>query len=303
MATTTGVDADQSAHYLAQVRRLLRQREYRQAIEVIDRRLTYVVEAAAGVPVQDVRSYAYERLVRIGPNPSRRAPVNLRRGVPVSLRRPIMVDLRRLTRAELERVLGWLLAGELRAAEDALHAGEQAVAVRAAEFAARVDDRSTRVARVHARALYELAVAALNGPSPDLDDVLGQLHRAARLANRAAADPDPKDPDRKLPIAIKDLVTTVERRRSRTAQADAVTSVVRRFNRLVRHYSDRDQIVSHVQLGNARASLAQITADAERLSSQHPAESPAGQALADLRRQSARYRAHLERLGRSVRPD
>src|SRR5687767_4358138 len=102
MATTTSVDAGQSAHYLAQVRRLLRQREYRRAIEMIDRRLSYVAEATAGVPVQDVRSYAYEQLVRLGPEPSRRIPVNLRRGAPVSLRRPIAVDLRRLTRAELE---------------------------------------------------------------------------------------------------------------------------------------------------------------------------------------------------------
>jgi Tfp pilus assembly protein PilO len=58
-----------------------------------------------------------------------------------------------------------------------------------------------------------------------------------------------------------------------------------------------------VQLGNARASLAQISADVERLSRQHPVDSPAGHLLADLRQQCARYKLHLERLSRSARAD
>jgi hypothetical protein len=78
---------------------------------------------------------------------------------------------------------------------------------------------------------------------------------------------------------------------------------VRRFNGLVQHYKDRDQVVSQVQLGNARASLAQIRADVERLCRQHPPDTPAGQVLVDLRGQCARYKLHLERLGRSVRAD
>jgi hypothetical protein len=303
MANATSLDTGQAADHLAQVRRLLRQREYRRAIETIDRRLPNGAETGAGIPVEDVRTYAYERLVQQGPAPSWRVPVNLRRGIPLSLRRPILVDLRRLSRPELERVLRWLLAGELRAAEDAVRAHDYAAAVTAAELAARMDERSTRLALVHARALYELAVAALNGPSPDLDDVLGKLQRAARLATRAAADPALRDPHRKLSVAIDDVAAIVERQRDRTARADAVASVVRRFNRLVQHYSDRDQIVSQVQLGNARASLAQIRADVDRLSRQHPAESPAGQVLVDLRGQCARYKLYLERLGRSVRAD
>jgi len=308
VANATSMDTDQAADHLAQVRRLLRQREYRRAIETIDRRLLNVAgPVGAGppgvVPVEDLRTYAYERLVRHGPGPSWQVPVNLRRGMPLSLRRPIMVDLRRLSRTEQERVLRWLLAGELRAAEDAVRAGDYATAVRAAEFAARIDDRSTRIALVHARALYELAVAGLNGKSPDLDDVLGKLQRAARLATRAAADPTLRGPHQKLSVAIDEVAAIVEQRRARTARVDAVKSVVQRFNRLVEHYSGRDQIVSHVQLGNARASLAQIRADVERLSRQHAAESPAGQLLADLRERCAQYRQHLERLGRSIRAD
>ena len=75
----------------------------------------------------------------------------------------------------------------------------------------------------------------------------------------------------------------------------------RRFNRLVEHYNDKDQIVSQIQLGNARASLAQIRADVERLSREHPPDTPAGQMLVDLRGQCARYKVYLERLARTAR--
>jgi hypothetical protein len=303
MVTLVHPDADQAAGYLAQVRRLLREREYRRAVEMIDRRLAHLAGPDLAVPVEDVRTYAYERLVQHGPAPSWRVPVNLRRGTPLSLRRPIHVDLRRLDRSALERVLRWLLAGELRAAEEALRSGDHAAAVRAAEFAAHVDDRGIRIALVHGRALYELAVAALDGPSPDLDEVLGRLQRAARLAARAAVDPALRESSRKLSAAIDAAAAVVERRRSRSARVDAVNAVVHRFNRLVQHYNDRYQLISHVQLGNARASLAQIRADVERLSRQHPADSPAGRVLADLRERCTGYKQHLERVGRSVRAD
>jgi exonuclease VII small subunit len=308
MANATSTQTAPAPDHLAQVRRLLRQREYRRAIEEIDRRSRHLAGPTPPVPLErvpleDLRTYAFERLAVQGPGPSSRLPVNLRRGIPVSLRRPVLVDLRRLDHPALEGVLRWLLAGEMRAAEEALRAHDYAAAVTAAELAARIDDRSTRIAYAHARARYELAVAALNAGSTDLDDILGQLQRAARLAKRAAADPALQEPRRKLSVAIVDAVAIVERRRARTARTEAVNELVRRFNRLAQHYSDKDQIVSHIQLGNARASLAQISAEVERLSRRHPADSPAGQVLADLRGQCARYRQHLERLGRSVRAD
>lgn len=302
MANPTRMETGQSAEHLAQVRRFIRQREYRRALELIDR---WLIEPDDGspVPIEDVRTYAYEQLTRHGSSPSRRAPVNLRRGIPVSLRRPINVDLRRLSGPALERVLRWLLAGELRTAEAALRADDYAGTVTAAENAARIDDRCTRMALLHARALYEVCVAALKAQTADLDDVSGKLHRATRLALRAATDPTLRDPHKKLSVAIDDVSAIVERRRARTARADAVTAVVRRFNRLVEHYSDKDQIISHVQLGNARASLAQIRADVERLSREHPPDTPAGQVLVDLRGQCARYKTYLERVARTVRVD
>lgn len=314
MATATSMDDGQSERRLherrldeqrvEEVRRLLRQREYRRAVELIDRRLLAVPEdSSLPVSIEDLRTYAYERLVRHGPEPSRRVPVNLRRGIPVSLRRPVPVDLRRLTRPRLERILRWLLAGELRAAEDAVRAGDYPTAVRAAGYAAQIDDRSTRVAFVHARALYELATAALDTTSPDFDEVMGQLQRAARLANRVLTDPAAGDSAKQLDHAIDEAVVAVQRRQDRTARVEAVNTVVRRFNQLVQHYDVRDQIVSQIQLGNARASLAQISAEVERLSRQHPADTTAGQVLADLREKCARYKLRLERLSRSVRAD
>jgi hypothetical protein len=298
MANATSTDTGQSTEHLAQLRRLLRQREYRRAIETIDRWMPADADAGSPVSIEDVRTYAYEQLVKHGPGPTR---VNLRRGIPVSLRRPITVDLRRLSGSALERVLRWLLAGELRAAEAALRADDYADAVTAAELAARIDDRCTRMALLHARALYEVSVAALKGHNADLDEVSGKLHRATRLALRAATDPTLSDPHKKLSVALDDVTAIVERRRVRTARADAVMSVVRRFYRLVEHYNDKDQIVSQVQLGNARASLAQIRADVERLSREHPADTPAGQILVDLRGQCVRYKAYLERVSRSAR--
>jgi hypothetical protein len=298
MANPIGIDISQSAEHLVQVRRFLRQREYRRAIETIDR---WSPTDAGDVPIEDVRTYAYEQLAKHGSAPSRRAPVNLRRGMPVSLRRPITVDLRRLSGPALERVLRWLLAAELRTAEAALRADDYADAVTAAELAARIDDRCTRMALLHARALYEVCVAELKAQTADLDDVSGKLHRATRLALRASADPTLRDPHKKLSVAIDDVSAIVERRRARTARADAVASVVRRFNRLVEHYNDKDQTVSQIQLGNARASLAQIRADVERLSREHPPDTPAGQMLVDLRGQCARYKVYLERLSRTAR--
>jgi hypothetical protein len=303
MANSTGMDTGQATDHLVQVRRLLRQREYRRAIETIDRRLLNVAALAAPVAVEDLRTYAYERLVQSGPEPSRRSWVNLRRGTPVSLSRTIPVDLRRLARPTLEKVLQWLLREELRAAEEALQADDYATVVAVAELAERIDHRSTRLALVHARALYELAVAALKAETQHLDDVSGKLGRAARLVARAAADPASAGPQEKLSVAIDEVAAIVERRRTRRARVDAVNSVVQRFNRLVQHYEDRDQLVSHVQLGNARASLAQIGADVDRLIQQHPAGSPAGNVLADLRGKCAQYKQYLERLGRSLRAD
>jgi len=301
MASPTSMETGQSAEHLAQVRRFLRQREYRRAIETIDRWLAADALDDSPVPIEDVRTYAYEGLAKHGSSPTRRKPVNLRRGIPVSLRRPITVDLRRLSGSALERVMRWLLAAELRTAENALRADDYAGAVTAAEFAARIDDRCTRMALLHARALYEVCVAALKGQTADLDDVSGKLHRATRLALRASTDPTLRDPHKKLSVAIDDVSAIVERRRARTARADAVASVVRRFNRLVEHYNDKDQIVSQIQLGNARASLAQIRADVERLSREHPPDTPAGQMLVDLRGQCARYKVYLERLARTAR--
>lgn len=302
MANPTSVETGQSAEHLGHVRRFIRQREYRRALEIIDR---WLIEPEGGspVPIEDVRTYAYEQLTKHGSSPSRRNPVNLRRGIPVSLRRPIHVDLRRLSGPALERVLRWLLAGELRTAEAALRADDYTGTVTAAENAARIDDRCTRMALLHSRALYELCVAALKGQSADLDDVSAKLHRATRLALRAATDPTLRDPHKKLSVAIDDVSAIVERRRARTARADAVTAVVRRFNRLVEHYSDKDQLISFVQLGNARASLAQIRADVERLSREHPPDTPAGQVLVDLRGQCSRYKTYLERVARTVRID
>jgi hypothetical protein len=301
MATATSAQTGQTAEQLADVRRLLRQREYRRAIESIDRHLLDI--SGAPVPIEDVRTYGYELLVRRGGSPTRRAPVNLRRGRPVSLRRPVAVDLNRLTRAQLERVLRWLLSGEIRAADDALRADEYADAVTACERADRIDNRSTHVTMVHARALYELAVVALKGQAPSLDDVSQKLQKAGWLVMRVSHDPTVRDAHKKLSTAIDDVSAIVERRRARTARADAVTTVVRRFNALVQHYDDKNQLISHVQLGNARASLAQIRADVDRLLQQHSPDSPAGQILVDLRGQCVRYREHLERVGRRIRAD
>jgi hypothetical protein len=284
---------------LTQVRRLLRQREFRRALETLDR---HIYDTDGTVSVADVRTYAYERLRREGGSPSRRTPVNLRRGMPVSLRRPIPVDLNRLDRAARERVLRWLLAGELRAAEEALRAGDYDAAVTAVELAARIDDRCTRVALVHARALYELVVVAMGDQPPDLDDVAGQLQLAGRLADRAASDPALREPYLKLSAAIDNVAGIVERRRARTARIEAVSGVVQRLDRLVEHYN-RSQIVSHVQLGNARASLAQIRAEVDKLSRQHEPDSPAGRILADLRAKCSQYKEYLERRGRTVRAD
>jgi len=301
MANPTSMETGQSAEHLAQVRRFLRQREYRRAIETIDRWMAIEGDDGSPVSIEDVRTYAYEQLTKHRSSQSRRAPVNLRRGMPVSLRRPITVDLRRLSGSALERVLRWLLAGELRTAETALRADDYAGAVTAAEHAARIDDRCTRMALLHSRALYEVCVAALKAQTADLDEVAGKLHRATRLALRAATDPTLRDPHKKLSVAIDDVSAIVERRRARTARADAVASVLRRFNRLVEHYNDKDQVVSQIQLGNARASLAQIRADVERLSREHPPDTPAGQMLVDLRGQCARYKTYLERLSRTAR--
>ncbi len=303
MSTLTTTQFGQTAERLTQVRKLLRQREYRRALELIDRHLLDTETAGTPVPVEDLRTYAYELLGRRGASATRRTPVNLRRGIPVSLRRPVAVDLHRLTRAQLERVLRWLLAGEIRLADDALRADEYAEAVSACEAAERIDNRSTHVAMVHARARYELAVLALNGQAADLDDVSKQLQKAGWLVMRAAHDPTVRDAHKKLSVAIDDVSAIVERRRARTARADAVSGVVARFNRLVQHYDDRDQLISHVQLGNARASLAQIRADVDRLLQVNAPESPAGMILVDLRGQCARYKEHLERVGRRIRAD
>lgn len=301
MATVTTTQFGQTTDQLTQVRRFLRQRDYRRALELIDRHL--LDTAGTPVPVADLRTYAYELLGRRGAPATRRAPVNLRRGVPVSLRRPVAVDLHRLTRAQLERVLRWLLSGEIRAADEALRADEYADAVAACEAAERIDNRSTHVAMVHARARYELAVLALNGQAADLEDVSKQLQKAGWLVMRAAHDPTVRDAHKKLSAAIDDVTAIVERRRARTARADAVTAVVQRFNRLVQHYDDRNQLISHVQLGNARASLAQVRADVDRLLKLNAPDSPAGMILVDLRGQCARYKEHLERVGRRIRAD
>jgi hypothetical protein len=301
MAIATTTQFGQTAEYLSQARRLLRQREYRRAIELIDRHLLDTTNTP--VPMEDLRTYAYELLGKRGASATRRAPVNLRRGVPVSLRRPVAVDLHRLTRSQLERILTWLLSGEIRAADEALRADEYADAVAACEAAERIDNRSTHVAMVHARARYELAVLALNGQAADLDDVAKQLQKAGWLVMRAAHDPTVRDAHKKLSVAIDDVTAIVERRRARTARADAVTAVVQRFNRLVQHYDDKDQLISHVQLGNARASLAQIRADVDRLLRVNAPDSPAGMILVDLRGQCARYKEHLERVGRRIRAD
>lgn len=301
MATATTAQFGHTAEQLTQVRRLLRQREYRRALELIDRHL--LDTTGLPVPAEDLRTYAYELLGKRGASAVRRAPVNLRRGVPVSLRRPVAVDLHRLTRSQLERVLNWLLSGEIRAADEALRADEYADAVAACEAAERIDNRSTHVAMVHARARYELAVLALNGQAPNLEEVSRQLQKAGWLVMRAAHDPTVRDAHKKLSAAIDDVGAIVERRRARTARADAVTAVVQRFNRLVRHYDDKDQLISHVQLGNVRASLATIRADVDRLLAQHHPDSPAGVILIDLRGQCARYKEHLERVGRRIRAD
>jgi hypothetical protein len=301
MAIATTTQFGQTAEYLTQTRRLLRQREYRRAIELIDRHLHDTT--GTPVPVEDLRTYAYELLGKRGASATRRAPVNLRRGVPVSLRRPVAVDLHRLTRSQLERVLTWLLSGEIRAADEALRADEYADAVAACEAAERIDNRSTHVAMVHARARYELAVLALNGQAADLEDVAKQLQKAGWLVMRAAHDPTVRDAHKKLSVAIDDVTAIVERRRARTARADAVSGVVQRFNRLVQHYDDKDQLISHVQLGNARASLAQIRADVDRLLRLNHPDTPAGMILIDLRGQCARYKEHLERVGRRIRAD
>jgi tetratricopeptide (TPR) repeat protein len=301
MANATLAQTGQSADHLTQVRRLLRLREYRRAIELIDRNLGFV--DGAPVPIEDLRTYAYELLVQDRGSPVRRPPVNLRRGIPVSLRRPVTVDLRRLTRSQLERLLRWLLAAEIRAADDALRADDYADAVASAEQGERIDNRCTHLSMVHARALYELAVLVMKSQAPNLDDAAAKLERAGWLAMRAAADPSARDAHKKLSVAIDDVTAIIHRRRARTAQADAVNAVVQRFNRLVRHYSDADQLISHVQVGNARSSLARIRADAEQLLRQHPAESPAGRILIDLRGQCARYKEHLERVGRKIRFD
>jgi hypothetical protein len=299
MAKVTRPDAGLPTADLAPVRRLLRQGEFRRALESLEWRPP---EADGALPVEDVRTYAYERLNREGAGPSWRTPVNLRREKPVSLRRSISVDLRRLDRTALERVLRWLLAGELRSAEEALRAGDYNGVITAAEFAGRIDTRSTRMALLHARALYELAVAALNEQPPDLNAVATRLQRAVRLANRAASDPALREHHAKLSAAIDGVTEVVERRRARTAQIEAVTGVVRRLDQLIQHY-DRSRIVSHVQLGNARASLAQIRADVERLSRQHPADSPAGRLLADTLYKCVQYKDQLERTGRKIRAD
>lgn len=301
MAIATTTQFGQTAEYLSQARRLLRQREYRRAIELIDRHL--LDTTSTPVPMEDLRTYAYELLGKRGASATRRAPVNLKRGVPVSLRRPVAVDLHRLTRAQLERILTWLLSGEIRAADEALRADEYSDAVSACEAAERIDNRSTHVAMVHARARYELAVLALNGQAADLDDVAKQLQKAGWLVMRAAHDPTVRDAHKKLSVAIDDVTAIVERRRARTARADAVSAVVQRFNRLVQHYDDKDQLISHVQLGNARASLAQIRADVDRLLRLNAPDSAAGMILVDLRGQCARYKEHLERVGRRIRAD
>jgi hypothetical protein len=299
MADVTRPDTALPTADLAPVRRLLRQGEFRRALESLD---WHPPEADGAVPAADVRTYAYERLTREGAGPSWRTPVNLRRGRPVSLRRRISVDLRRLNRMELERVLRWLLAGELRAAEEALRSGDYQGVITAAEFAGRIDTRSTRMALLHARALYELSVAALNDQQPDLNAIAGRLQRAVRLTNRVASDPALREHHAKLSAAIEGVVEVVERRRARTAQVEAVAGVARRLDQLVQHY-DRTLMTSHVQLGNARASLAQIRADVERLSRQHPADSPAGRLLADTLYKCVQYKNQLERIGRRLRAD
>jgi hypothetical protein len=302
MANATSMEAGQPTDHLQQVRRLLRQKEYRRAVETIDRRLVGVTNVTSRVAVEDVRTYAYERLGRIGPgpHPGRWNPVSLRRGVQVSLRRPVAVDLRRLDRPTLERVLRWLFAGELRAAQDALHHADPAAAATAAEFAARIDDRSTSVALLHAFALHGLVTAALRNPAADLDEIDGRLQRADRLAARVAADPTLRDPYKRLVAALDEVSDVVDRRRESTGRTEGVNALVRRFNLLARHYNDADQTISHVQVGNARASLAQISAEVDRQIRKYPPESTAGQVLADLRSQCVRYRGYLERRARAA---
>jgi len=198
---------------------------------------------------------------------------------------------RALDAAKLETVLRWLTEEELAAARQALDDEQYDRARRECQAAAKIDPRGRQCALLGAMALLGLFyTVAAQEPRPRLETLERILRRAANLARKAADDetlhkelaPVQRDVQARLRKISEALV--------RQAAWDEINALYDRYNAIMNAY---DRIVSSVQAGNIRASLAPISVEVSRLRNVHPPESPEGQKLRTLAEVIARVMRNL----------
>jgi hypothetical protein len=166
----------------------------------------------------------------------------------------------------LQEVIEWLTDEEITLAEAAFRSRDLAGALRSCEAAARIDDRGSRVAYVHAYALL-YRVKGKEEAAGDLVD----LERAAELARRASTNRRLRAQAEKVHQAT--LRTADERRQRQAARAEIapLEALTRRYNSFEEHYGGKTMFY-WVEVGNASSSLAQMAADLPELRQRYAKE-------------------------------
>jgi tetratricopeptide (TPR) repeat protein len=201
-------------------------------------------------------------------------------------------DARWLDSAELERVLRWLTREELAEAELALSAQRFDAALRACQAAQRIDRSGAYCSLLCASVLFmRLQQAAAGKVPPDLKTIKAQLVKALSLVRFAERDPSLSDRRKPLAAAIDATLRSVDEHLAQAKDLEPVDDLINRYNALMRHYYK--PVLNGFEASNLRSSLAPIDAEVNLLRRQHPADSPAGQALNQLARAIADILAQL----------
>jgi hypothetical protein len=198
---------------------------------------------------------------------------------------------RALDAAKLETVLLWLTQEELAAARQALDDEQYDRARRECQAAARIDSRGRQCALLGAMALQGLYYTAVaQEPQPGLETLERILRQASELARKAADDETLRNELAPVQRDVQTRLRKISQGLVQKAAWDEIDALYERYNAVMNAY---DRMVTSVQAGNIRASLAPISVEVSRLRSVHPPASPEGQKLSRLAEVIARVMRNL----------
>ncbi|GAA3275141.1 hypothetical protein GCM10020218_021770 [Dactylosporangium vinaceum] len=198
---------------------------------------------------------------------------------------------RALDPARLEAVLRWLTQEELAAARQALADQQYDRARRECGAAAKIDPRGRQCALLGATALLGLYYTAVaQDQPPALETLQRTLRQAAELARKAADDETLRHELAPVQRDIQARLRTVAEALVQRAAWREIKALADRYRGVMDAY---DRMVTSVQAGNIRASLAPIAIEVGRLREVHPPASPEGETLRKLAEAIARVMHNL----------